>query len=138
MVDANFIFILVFISPYSRSVWHPSGCLILHMVYFISFCVTISLHIFIRFIPHCRYLFPCTFWYPEFGSQCCQYKLTEPGSCTENAHVHTQYTAMPFGVKIFKIEDSSQCLAWLTPARVGIARSVHVLLGATPQCHVIR
>ena len=32
--------------------------------------------------------------------------------------------------------DSSQCLAQLTPARVGIARSVHVQLGASP--HVIR
>ena len=32
--------------------------------------------------------------------------------------------------------DSSQCLAQLTPARVGKARSVHVQLGASP--HVIR
>ena len=32
--------------------------------------------------------------------------------------------------------DSSQCLAQLTPARVGIARSVHVQLGTSP--HVIR
>ena len=32
--------------------------------------------------------------------------------------------------------DSSQCLAQLTPARVGIARSVHVQLGAST--HVIR
>ena len=32
--------------------------------------------------------------------------------------------------------DSSQCLAQLTPARVGIARFVHVKLGASP--HVIR
>ena len=32
--------------------------------------------------------------------------------------------------------DSSQCLAHLTPARVGIARSVHVQLGAST--HVIR
>ena len=28
MVDANFIFILVFISPYFHSVWHPFGCFI--------------------------------------------------------------------------------------------------------------
>ena len=32
--------------------------------------------------------------------------------------------------------DSSQCLAQLTPARVGKAGSVHVQLGASP--HVIR
>ena len=32
--------------------------------------------------------------------------------------------------------DSSQCLAQLTPARVGLARSAHVQLGAHP--HVIR
>ena len=32
--------------------------------------------------------------------------------------------------------DSSKCLAQLTPARVGKARSVHVQLGASP--HVIR
>ena len=32
--------------------------------------------------------------------------------------------------------DSSRCLAQLTPARVGKARSVHVQLGASP--HVIR
>ena len=32
--------------------------------------------------------------------------------------------------------DSSQCLAQLTPARDGKARSVHVQLGASP--HVIR
>ena len=35
MVDANFIFILVFISSYFRSVWHPFGCFILRMVYLI-------------------------------------------------------------------------------------------------------
>ena len=42
MVDANFIFILVFFSPYSRSVWHPFGCFILPMD--ILFCVSFSLH----------------------------------------------------------------------------------------------
>ena len=31
MVDANFIFILVFISPYFRSVWHPFSYFILRM-----------------------------------------------------------------------------------------------------------
>ena len=37
---------------------------------------------------------------------------------------------------LFFFIDSSQCLAQLTPARVGTARSVHVQLGASP--HVIR
>ena len=40
MVDAMFIFILVFISSYFRSVWHPFSCFILRMVYFVLFCVT--------------------------------------------------------------------------------------------------
>ena len=54
MVDANFTSLVVFILLYSRSVWHPFGCFILHMDYFILFCVTFSLHIFIIFILHCR------------------------------------------------------------------------------------
>ena len=43
MVDANFIFILVFISSYFRSVWHPFGCFILRIVYFIL-CYLLSTH----------------------------------------------------------------------------------------------
>ena len=85
MVDANFIYILVFISYYFRSVWHPFGCFILRMVYlilnyFILFCVAFSLHIFIMFIPHCKYISIFKFLHPEFShkSQCFKYTLTEP------------------------------------------------------------
>ena len=40
MVDANFIFILVLISSFFCSVWHPFVCFILRIVYFIIFCVS--------------------------------------------------------------------------------------------------
>ena len=50
MVDANFIFILVFISSYFRSVWHPFGCFILRMVYlmlsYFIYFVLLSLYTF--------------------------------------------------------------------------------------------
>ena len=48
IVDANFILILVFISSYVRSVWHPFGCFILCMVYLILnyfiLCCFLSTH----------------------------------------------------------------------------------------------
>ena len=101
MVDANLIFILlVFISSYFRSVWHPFGCFILRMVYLILsyfiYFVLLSLHIFIMFIPHCKYFFclsSCT-RNLSHKSQCCKYTLTELHAPT--MHVHTPITANAF------------------------------------------
>ena len=42
MVDATFIFILVFTSSYFRSVWHPFSCFILCMVYFVLFVLPLE------------------------------------------------------------------------------------------------
>ena len=48
MVDANFIFILVFISSYLLSVWHPFDCFVICMVYLILsyfiLCCFLSTH----------------------------------------------------------------------------------------------
>ena len=55
--------------------------------------------------------------------KCYQYNTIQSSSLRRVLDIHCQI-------------DSSQCLAQLTPARVGKARSVHVQLGASP--HVIR
>ena len=90
MVDANFIFILVLISSYFRSVWHPFGCLILCMVYLNSsyfiYFVLVSLYTFSSHIV-------TTFFFSSSctrnlapKSQCCKYTLTEPHAPTIHEH----------------------------------------------------
>ena len=82
-LDATFIFIIVFISSYFRSVWHPFSCFIVRIVYFVLFCVTFSLGPTGYTFPSCssytvNTFFSSKFLHPEFGSQCCKYTLTEP------------------------------------------------------------
>ena len=93
MVDAMFIFILVFTSSYFRSVWHPFSCFILRMVYFVLFCVTSLGH---THFPSCsshtvNTFFP-KFLHTEYGSQCCKY--IEPPA--PKIHVQKPSTANAF------------------------------------------
>ena len=103
MVDANLIFILlVFISSYFRSVLHPFGCFILRMVYLILssfiYFVLLSLHIFIMFIPHCKYFLFFKVLAPGIWlishNAVHKYTLTELHAPT--MHVHTPSTANAF------------------------------------------
>ena len=113
MVNANFIFILIVISSYFCSVWHPFGCFILRMrhVFFKLFnlkCVAFTLHIFTMFIPRCKYFFfffllsSCTRNLAH-KSQCCKYSLTLIAARTDNARAHAQYGKCLFWSEILKI-----------------------------------
>ena len=104
MVDATFIFILLFISSYFRSAWHPFSCFILRMVYFVLSCVTSlgpthfpssSSH-----TVHTFFLNSCTRYLPH---NAVKYTLTEPPA--SKMHVHTPSTANAFWVTTLKIDD---------------------------------
>ena len=95
MVDATFIFILLFISSYFRSVWHPV-CFIL--CYLLSRAYTFS----IMFIPHCKYF---------FLSSCTRNMAHNAVNTRPQSLLHRTCTCtspvrqMPFGVTTLKIED---------------------------------
>ena len=124
-VDANFIFILIFILCLTlvqfgiHSVVSSYACSMVYFIFlklFYLLRVAFTLHIFIMFIPHCTlkyllfFLSSCTRNLAH-KSQCCKYTLTEPH--TPTMHVHTPSTQMPFRART--IEDLKKCFGWSAP-----------------------
>ena len=102
MVDANFIFFLVFISSYFRSVWHPFGCFILRMVYL--FCVA-----FLYTFSSCSFHIVNTFFKvlaPGIWLICHNAVNTRSQSRTHRQfRAHAQYGKCLLGSELLKIED---------------------------------
>ena len=101
MVDANFIFILVFTSSYFCFILRMQhGLFILsHFIYnVLPLLYTFSSFMF---IPHCKYFLSCIFFLSSctrnlaHKSQCCKYTLTEPHAPTMHV-THTPSTADAF------------------------------------------
>ena len=99
MVDANFIFILVFFSLLSFSLASIRLFHFTHGYFILCFLLSTSCssHTVNTFFPK--------FMHPELGSQfCSKYTLTEPPA--PNMHVHTPSTANAFWSR--NIEDCSR------------------------------
>ena len=115
-----YFFILVFISSYFRSVWHPFSCFILRMVYFALFLCYLSwaYTFYIMFIPHCKYF---------FLSSCTRNMAHNAVNTRSQSLLHRTCTCtrpvrqMPFGVTILKIANSSE-----TDARPHISLPGHI------------
>ena len=102
MVKANSIFILFFISPYYA--WSSlTSIMLFHLTVGLfdlnQFCVTFSQHIFIMFIPHCKYF---------FQSSCPQNLAHNAVNTCTHSILHQKCTCtrsvrqMPLGIKRLK------------------------------------
>ena len=92
MIDAKFILILFFISPYYISFSLASIWLFHFTLGIFYLCVTV--YTFSSCSSHTINTFSSKFLHLEYGSQCCNYTLAEPRA--PKMHLHTPSTTKAF------------------------------------------